>query len=126
MRVLAAAPPGFPNAAGWANMGARMKHLVHHGLGQDRAKQVAESAIKSYEAKFSEYSPQSTWKSATHADISFSVKGMKLNGALEIRESDFELDLDVPFLLKPFKGKALSVIEEEIKKWVEKAKAGQV
>jgi hypothetical protein len=107
-------------------MGARMKHLVHHGLGQDRAKQVAESAIKSYEAKFSEYSPRSTWKSATHADISFSVKGMKLNGALEIRENDFELDLDVPFLLKPFKGKALSVIEEEIKKWVEKAKSGQV
>src|SRR5688572_7733370 len=107
-------------------MGARMKHLVHHGLGQDRAKQVAESAIKSYEAKFSEYLPRSTWKSATHADISFSVKGMKLNGALEIRENDFELDLDVPFLLKPFKGKALSVIEEEIKKWVEKAKSGQV
>jgi hypothetical protein len=107
-------------------MGARMKHLVHHGLGQDRAKQVAESAIKSYEAKFSEYSPRSSWTSATHADISFSVKGMKLNGALEIRENDFELDLDVPFLLKPFKGKALSVIEEEIKKWVEKAKSGQV
>lgn len=107
-------------------MGRRMKHLVHHGLGQDRAKQVAESAIKSYEAKFSDYSPQSNWKTATHADISFSVKGMKLNGALEIRENDFELDLDVPFLLRPFKGKALSVIEEEIKKWVEKAKSGQV
>ena len=107
-------------------MGASMKHHVHHGLGQDRAKQVAESAIKSYEARFSDYSPRSTWKSATHADISFSVKGMTLNGALEILEKDYELDLDVPFLLRPFKGKALSVIEEEIKKWVEKAKSGQV
>jgi len=107
-------------------MGARMKHLVHHGLGQERAKQVAESAIKSYEAKFAEYSPRSSWKSATHADISFSVKGMTLNGALDVGDKDFELDLDVPFLLKPFKGKALSVIEEEIKKWVDKAKAGQV
>jgi len=107
-------------------MGARMKHLVHHGLGQDRAKQVAESAIKSYEARFSEYSPRSTWSSPTRADISFKVKGMTLNGALEIREKDYELDLDVPFLLKPFKGKALSVIEEEIKTWVDKAKTGQV
>ena len=36
------------------------------------------------------------------------------------------MELDVPFLLKPFKGKALGVIEEEIKKWMAKAEAGEL
>ena len=103
-----------------------MKHLVHHGLGQERAKQVADAALKSYAEKFSQYSPRSTWASPTRADIAFSVKGMSLTGALEIRESDFELDLNVPFMLRPFKGTALSVIEDEIQKWVAKAKAGGI
>jgi hypothetical protein len=103
-----------------------MKHLVHHGLGQERAKQVADSALKSYADKFSQYSPRSTWVSPTKADISFNVKGMTLNGALEIRDKDYELDLDVPFLLRPFKGTAMSVIEQEIQKWVSKAKSGEV
>jgi hypothetical protein len=103
-----------------------MKHLVHHGLGQERAKQVADSALKSYADKFSQYSPQSSWVSPTKADISFKVKGMTLNGALEIRDKDYELDLDVPFLLRPFKGTAMSVIEDEIQKWVSKAKSGEV
>ena len=103
-----------------------MKHVVPHGLGQDRAKQVAEAALKSYSDRFSQYSPRSNWVSPTRAAISFSVKGMALNGGLEIRDKDFELDLDVPFLLRPFKGTALSVIEEEIKKWVAKAQAGSL
>jgi hypothetical protein len=101
-----------------------MKHVVHHGLGQERARAVAEAALKSYSERFAEYSPRSSWPSPTRADISFSVKGMTLNGGLEIQEKDFELELDVPFLLRPFKGKAMSVIEEEIKKWVAKAQAG--
>lgn len=103
-----------------------MKHVVNHGLGQERAKQVADAALKSYAARFSQYSPRSSWASPTRADIAFSVKGMSLNGALEIRENDFELELDVPFLLRPFKGTAMSVIEEEIQKWVAKAKSGEL
>jgi hypothetical protein len=33
------------------------------------------------------------------------------------------MDLDVPFLLRPFQGKAISVIEGEIKEWLAKEKA---
>ena len=35
-------------------------------------------------------------------------------------------ELDVPFLLRPFKKKAIDVIEQEIKKWVKKAENGEV
>lgn len=103
-----------------------MKHVVNHGLGKDRAKQVAEKAFQSYKERFSNYDPKANWVRDDRCEISFSVKGMKLDGALEINDKDIEMDLDVPFVLRPFKGKALSVIEEEITKWVGKAKAGEL
>ena len=103
-----------------------MKHVVSHDLDEATAKKVAEAAFDSYKARFSEYNPAVTWASSKRADIAFSVKGVTLKGGVDIKPSAYELDLEVPFLLKPFKGKALSVIEEEIKKWIGKAKSGKI
>ncbi|MFO7181027.1 MAG: polyhydroxyalkanoic acid system family protein [Pseudomonadota bacterium] len=103
-----------------------MKHVVNHDLGQERAKEVADKALTTYVEKFAKYSPRSHWVSPNRADISFSVKGMTLNGSLEVQDRAFELELDVPFLLRPFKGQALNVIETEIRQWISKAKAGQL
>ena len=101
-----------------------MKHVVSHDLGQARAKQAAEAALGSYAQKFAKYSPQVNWVSPAKADIAFTVKGMSLSGTLEVLEKTIELDLDVPFLLKPFKGQALQVIEGEIREWIDKARSG--
>jgi|SRR3954462_3181485 hypothetical protein len=100
-----------------------MKHTVHHDLGQERAKKVTESALGAYAAKFAKYSPKTTWTSPSRAQISFSVKGMSLSGSVEIKDTAIDLDLDVPFLLRPFQGQAISVIETEIKAWLAKEKA---
>lgn len=99
-----------------------MKHTVNHDLGQERAKKVTESALTTYAEKFSKYSPKTSWVSPSKANISFSVKGMSLSGSVEVKDKTIELDLDVPFLLKPFQGQALSVIEGEIKSWLDKEK----
>ena len=98
-----------------------MKHQVPHALGQAKAKQVAIQALASYQARFVEYDPRVDWTSDTLAKIYFSIKGLKLNGAIEVLPDTFALDLDVPFLLRPFRGTALAVIEEEIKKWISKS-----
>jgi hypothetical protein len=103
-----------------------MKHAVPHDLGQDLAKKVAEAAFASYAKKFAKYNPTANWISPNRANISFGVKGMTLNGSLEVTASTIEMDLDVPFLLKPFKGTAISVIEGEIREWIKKAKAGEI
>ena len=103
-----------------------MKHSVHHGLGKEKAKKVATKAFATYQEKFAKYEPKANWVSEEKAEISFSVKGMTLNGSLEVGEESIDMDLDVPFLLKPFKGKALGVIEREITTWVDKAKAGEL
>jgi hypothetical protein len=103
-----------------------LKHVVQHGLGFEKAKKVAEAAVGSYTERFKKYDPKVSWKTERKATISFSVKGMSLEGVLEVDDQNIEMDLDVPFLLRPFKGTALSVIDEEIKKWLAKAKAGEI
>ena len=103
-----------------------MKHTVAHDIGREQAKRVAEAAWNSYSARFASYSPTCQWENDSRANIGFNVKGVKLNGSLEVNEKDIALDLDVPFLLRPFKGQALKVIEEEIRAWIAKSKAGQV
>ncbi|HYJ09092.1 MAG TPA: polyhydroxyalkanoic acid system family protein [Polyangiaceae bacterium] len=100
-----------------------MKHSVPHDLGQERAKKVTEQALGSYAAKFAKYSPKTTWTGANTAQISFSIKGMTLSGAVEIKDKSIDMNLDVPFLLRPFQGQAISVIEGEIKEWLAKEKA---
>lgn len=101
-----------------------MKHSVSHDLGQQRAKLAAEAAIAAYSQKFAKYHPQTRWITDSRADISFNVKGMSLSGALEVHEKSIDLDLEVPFLLRPFKSQAISVIESEIREWIDKARAG--
>jgi hypothetical protein len=103
-----------------------MKHTVAHDLGREQAKRVAEAAWNSYSARFANYSPTCQWEDQHKANIGFNVKGVSLKGSLEVNERDIALDLDVPFLLRPFKGQALKVIEEEIRTWIAKSKAGGI
>ena len=103
-----------------------MKHRVPHALGRERAKAVADAAWKSYAERFASFSPTLDWETPEHGRIGFRAKGVSLKGSLEIQADAFELELDVPFLLKPFRGKAISVIEEEINRWIEKENAGQL
>jgi len=100
-----------------------MKHSVPHDIGQERAKKVAESALATYAEKYATYNPKVTWTGPNTANISFKVKGMELKGALEVLEKSIDMDIDVPFLLRPFKSQALGVIEGEINAWIKKAKA---
>lgn len=101
-----------------------MKHVVPHDLGQEGAKKAAEAALGTYAQKFSKYSPKINWATPSKANISFQVKGFTLSGAVEVLDRSIEMDLDVPFVLRPFKGQALGVIEGEIKEWIQKAKTG--
>jgi hypothetical protein len=103
-----------------------MKHSVPHDLGAEKARQVAEAAFASYKAKFENYRPEATWVSDTRAEIRFTIKGMALSGIMEVTASTIDMDLDVPFLFRPFRGTAMALIEKEIGAWITKAKAGEI
>jgi Putative polyhydroxyalkanoic acid system protein (PHA_gran_rgn) len=103
-----------------------MKHSVSHDLGKERAKQVMEAAWSSYSEKFGKYSPTMKWLSEEHAKIGFVAKGISLDGQIKLLPNSIDLELDVPFLLKPFQKMAVGVIEGEIKAWIAKAKNGEL
>lgn len=103
-----------------------MKHAVKHDLSPDVAKKVLEKALESYTERFASYSPKMQWTSATHVDASFNAKGVKLEGTIDLEPSQIVFDLDVPFLLRPFKSQAIEILETQITKWIGKAKAGQL
>ncbi len=103
-----------------------MNHEVPHDLDMALAHRCVEKAFESYSARFSDYSPTMTWASESLAKVGFNAKGLKLNGSIAIKPKTIELELEVPFLLRIFKAKAMEVIEEEIRMWIGKAKAGQI
>jgi len=103
-----------------------MRDTFEHELPKDKAKRATQKAIDSYKERFEKYNPTAEWVSDDEAEISFSAKGMTLDGRLQLTDEEIVMEMDVPFLLKPFKNKALDVIEEEIDKWVEKAKRGEL
>lgn len=103
-----------------------MKHSVSHDLGKERAKQVMESAWASYSSKFQKYSPTMQWLSDDHAKIGFVAKGISLDGKITLLADSIDLELDVPFLLRPFQKMAVGVIEGEIKEWIAKSKNGEL
>jgi hypothetical protein len=103
-----------------------MKHRVPHDLDPATARKVAEKAWESYSERFAKYKPTMAWVRENEARIGFRAKGISLSGVLELAEGAIDMDLEVPLLLRPFKKTAIDVIEQEIRKWVAKAKNGDL
>jgi hypothetical protein len=100
-------------------------HTVPHKVGRELAKKATVAAMDSYATKYGAYSPITTWTGDYTATVAFSVKGLSMDGKIEVRDKEIALELDVPFLLRPFRAKALSIIEREIGVWMDRAKAGE-
>ncbi len=103
-----------------------MKHSVPHDLSFDLAKKAATKALESYQARFADYDPVIVWEGERRAEVSFAVKGMTLKGGFDIFDDRIDIEMDVPLLLRPFRQKALDVVEGEISKWVARARSGEI
>jgi len=103
-----------------------MKHQIAHDLDDAVAKEVAIRAFESYQKRFADYQPRMKWTGDKDAAIEFNVKGLTLKGSIGIRPRAIELDLDVPFVFRLFKSKAIDVIEREVRNWIGKAKRGEL
>jgi len=103
-----------------------MKHEIHHGLEPDLAKKAIDKAMEAYSERFSDFNPRFAWKTESRGELGFKAKGVGVDGSIEIAGPKIFVDLEVPFLLRVFKGKAIDVIDREVKKWVEKARAGEL
>lgn len=103
-----------------------MKHTIAHEFDTVTARKVADHAFAEYARRYPDYQPTLRWASDQRADITFNAKGLKLNGAMVLEQGSIVMDLDVPFLLRPFQKKAVEVIEREVQVWLGKARSGQL
>ena len=103
-----------------------MKHTVPHDLPFELAKKAADNALQAYRTRFPEFDPQVTWRDERTAHVAFKAKGMSISGVFEIMGDCVAMDMEVPLLLRPFKSKALDVIEGQIREWIDKAKRGEL
>ena len=103
-----------------------MKHAIPHDLDQETLRTVVDKALRSYAADLSQYDPTVDWKNEQQVLIGFAVKGLSLKGRLDLKPTTVDVDLDVPFVLRPFKKKAIAVIEREFNTWLTRAKAGEI
>lgn len=103
-----------------------MEHRIDHDLDPELARKVITKAIEAYSERFARYSPEANWVNPDQVRVGFTAKGMKLQGEMRIEPRAIVVDFNVPLLLRPFKGKALEVIESEVKNWLAKAKQGQL
>jgi hypothetical protein len=103
-----------------------MKHVIPHDLEMSLAKRVADRAFAEYKSRFPDYHPSLLWVSDQRANIAFSARGIKLAGAMLIEARAIALELDVPFLFRPFQKTAIEVIEREVNVWLERARAGEL
>ncbi len=103
-----------------------MKHTIKHDLELRQSKTVLCKALESYKHEYSQYRPAYHWPRPSRADLSFVVKGVKLTGSVQLLKGAMALELEVPFLFRPFRRQAIGLIEREIKTWIARVKAGEV
>jgi hypothetical protein len=103
-----------------------MIHRIRHGLTHALAREATRLALETYRARFASYEPEGRWLDADHAQLSFRALGQTLEGAVRVEPEEIELELDVPLLFRPFQKRAMEVIEEEVRMWIERARSGQI
>lgn len=97
-----------------------MEHDISHELTTREAQALAHRAIDAYAQRFAKYSPTVAWHTESEAEITFSAKGIKLHGGLTVKPDRFVVRLEVPLLLRPLQGRALRIIDDEVRGWLQR------
>jgi hypothetical protein len=101
-------------------------HDIPHDLEFDLAKLAAAKAAEAYAKRFAEYDYRYKWVRDDRVELGFTVIGKRLEGAMTVKPNKLELELEVPFMMRPFRGKAIEIIEKEAREWLAKAKRGEL
>lgn len=103
-----------------------MQHAVDHQLDIPLARLAAEKAFTVYSVEYAQFKPTANWTTDTHCDVTFTVKMVTLEGAMDLVPGRVLMDLEVPLLFRPFKKLALGYVEKEIRIWLDKAARGEL
>ena len=102
------------------------KHRILHDLDHDLARRVARRALETYRDQFPDLEPGGEWLDSDRARLWFTAPGAKIEGRVHVLTDAIELELDVPFLFRPFRKQAVRVIEAEVQEWISRARSGEL
>ncbi len=103
-----------------------MRHAISHDLGLELACKTARAACDDYARRFARYQLVVQWQGPQQAQISFAAKGVAMTGEVLVSDRELVLDLKVPLLLRPLQGRALEIIDREFRRWLERARQGEI
>lgn len=103
-----------------------MRHRVAHDLPLDLARRAARAALAAYRERFSRFEPGGEWVDDDHATLWFRAGGMRLAGSITVEADGVVLELGVPLLFRPLRDRAIRVVEEEVRRWIDLAARGEV
>jgi len=103
-----------------------MKKTIPTALNRERSKVVIGKAMEAYSARFAEYNPRFAWVSDDRAEFGFNAKGFTLTGTMVIYDQKVDVEMEVPFLFRVFEGRAMDVIQDQMKIWIDKENKGEI
>lgn len=104
----------------------RFTREFDHDLGSQLARATIDEAAESYRERFDKYAPSFRWQHESRFEYRFRAKGLEIGGAIELRAASIIVELDVPLLFVPLKGRALAIVERELQSWIARARAGEI
>jgi hypothetical protein len=96
------------------------RHVFTHSLDDAGAHALIDEAFAHYAGRYPAANLQLNWQSQSHAELHGVARGLKLRAKIELQVGHCLLDVDVPFLLRPFQDVAQRAIEREVKRWLER------
>lgn len=103
-----------------------LTHTVTHDVDLSTARRATRRAFEEYQHRLAAYEPRIAWKDDDHAEVAICVKGFALHGAVALHDHTIDLAMEIPWMLKPFEKRAMTVMDHEIKTWLARAHAGEV
>ena len=95
-----------------------MKHSVQHPLEPAKARELLDRALDTYRAHYAEHSVETCWVDDDTATVDFEVTGKKVGASSKVCSDSYDIDLKLPWMLRPFKRRIAQSFETELQRWI--------
>ncbi len=95
-----------------------MKHSIKHPLPPDRAKKMLDRLFDVYCKHYEEYDLETSWSDDQTAQIGMKVKGREISGQVKVCDDSYEVDIQLPRMVRLFKGRIRKELDATVAEWV--------
>lgn len=95
-----------------------LKHEIPHQLDLPTVVNRIDEAFAHYKERFAKYQPMLLWLGTDRAEFGFSARGLSLTGVLAVTPQAVLIAMDVPLLLRMFRGRAIEAVDREAARWL--------